>query len=156
MPTNPTKNRTPVLKVLVLPIHTLHVALSLETVEKVMPMPTIFKSGQTVLGLTHVDQQEAIVVDLHQKIFGTPSPQSAKYVVITRDRHQQAYAIPSLSLPSLQDLPLERLQPIPPDYRDRDSLGIASHILPPADGDSAPTLFLLDLNLLFAPVVPAV
>ncbi len=42
----------------------------------------------------------------------------------------------------------DRLQPLPADYRDRDALGIASHLFIQSD-DSTP-IFLLDSDRLWA------
>ncbi|MBW4522694.1 MAG: chemotaxis protein CheW [Scytolyngbya sp. HA4215-MV1] len=143
------QTRTPTLKVLVIPVQNLSLALKLEGVQKVVPTPQIFKSGEKTLGVAHFEDREAIVVDLHHKIFGAPSSQPERYVVLVQATDQQLYGIPTTTLPTLQELPLESLNPLPADYRDRDTLGIASHTVALPQQDTEQTLFLLDPDRLF-------
>jgi chemotaxis signal transduction protein len=144
-----TPTRTSALKVLVIPVQNLSLALKLEGVQKVVPTPQIFKSGQKSLGVAHFDDQEAIVIDLHQKIFGAPNAQPERYVVLVRASDQQLYGIPTTILPVLQEVPLESLNPLPVEYRDRDTLGIASHTVALPQPETEQTLFLLDPDRLF-------
>ncbi|OLP16313.1 hypothetical protein BST81_22220 [Leptolyngbya sp. 'hensonii'] len=143
------QTRSKTLRVLVIPLQNLHLALSLDGIQKVVRTPQVFKSGEKVLGVAHFEDQEVIIVDLHQQIFGVPNPQPEIYVVVVRATNQQLYGIPTPTLPGLQELPLESLNPLPPDYRARDTLGIASHTVSTQSAQEAQTLFLLDPDRLF-------
>jgi len=115
------------LPVLVFPFKDLHLALRLEGVQKVIRKPEIFRSGQKPLGMAHFEDQEAIVIDLHQKIYGCPNSQPEGHLVIVRSE-SQFYGIPVATLPTMMAIGVSTLRPLPAEYRDRDTLGIASHI----------------------------
>jgi purine-binding chemotaxis protein CheW len=52
-------------------------------------------------------------------------------------------------LPNVEDVPLLSLQAVTSEYRDRDTLGIASHIMQiPIKKSEPQTVFLLDSELL--------
>lgn len=109
-------------------------------VVKVIRTPEIFKSGQRALGIAHFEGREVVVVDLHQKIYGSTNVQYEKYVVIT-EVADQLYGILVTQLPTLVTIPWTELKPLPAEYRQRDPLGIASHVASIAQG----TVFLVDL-----------
>jgi chemotaxis signal transduction protein len=156
------------LQVLVFPFKDLHLALRLEGVQKVIRKPEIFRSGQKSLGMAHFEDQEAIVIDLHQRIYGHPNLQPESHLVIAKsvmaksvitELEPQLYGILVATLPTMMAIGVSALRPLPAEYRDRDPLGIASHIAtiqqhaapqnvaPQSTGSK--TLFLLDPMRLF-------
>lgn len=143
------KPKEATLQILVFPFKDLHLALRLEGVQKVIQTPEIFRSGQKLLGVTHFENREAIVIDLHQKIYGCPNPQPESHLVITQASDHQLYGIPVTMLPTLIRVAVSSLHPLPTEYRDRDTLGIASHITTLSQGTAIQTLFLLDPAQLF-------
>ena len=143
------KPKEATLQILVMPLQDLQLALRLEGIYKVIRMPEIFKSGRKALGVAHFEGEEAIVIDLHQKIYDCPNPQVEPYLILVLSSAQRLYSIPAPSLPSLVTIPVSTLKPLPADYRDRDTLGIASHIATVGQGTETRTFFLLDPDRLF-------
>lgn len=109
-------------------------------VQKVIPYPPVFSSGQKPVGLAHFEQQEVIVLDVHRYLFGQPSPTPPTHLVVARS-NGELYGIPCPTIPALVDVAPEQMQPLPPTYRQADTLGLASHVVRlPNDL----TLFVLD------------
>lgn len=149
------------LPVLIAPCQAIVFALPLAGVQKVIRSPQIFRSGAESLGITPFAGRDAIVLDLHQQLYGSPDPQPAAYVVIVQTRHDRLYGLPTQALPIMRQIPQSDLRPLPPDYRSRDRLGIASHVITLATDRAASdsqnadrsnnhqTLFLLDPDRIF-------
>lgn len=138
------------IKILVFPIGKLHLAAKLDGVIKVIRMPEIFKSGDKLLGIANFEDQEVIVVDIHEKIYGQSVSKAKGFLVIIQNT-KNLCGITVPSLPTIKEIPLSALQPLPNEYRDRDTLGIASHIAQvpmDKDKDTMQTAFLLDAELL--------
>ncbi|MEB3295268.1 MAG: chemotaxis protein CheW [Synechococcales bacterium] len=129
-------------RLLFFPIGQLFFALRLDGVAKIIPLPPVFKSGDRTLGMTQWQDQEIIVIDLHQQIYQRPAvvtPQQKDFLIIVAIEaanhglpsleHQSSsrmfYGIPATQLPILKAIPDVDLHTIPNDYRDRDPLGIA-------------------------------
>jgi chemotaxis signal transduction protein len=139
--------QVPTIKALAIEIQDLKLAIPLELLVKVIRTPTVFKSGDKWMGMTHLDQESLLVLDLYQKIYGTTNPQPIENLVIIRDLrngNDRLLGIPVSQLPTMVSLPTDQMQSLPSDYRDRDTLGIASHIVILNQGDQTETLFLLD------------
>lgn len=139
-----TKAKIATLRTLIFSVGQLHLAIRLEGVKKVLPMPEIFKSGNKLLGLTQVDQQEVIVIDLYQKIYGQPAAQTRGFLIVVQAESSR-YGMTAEILPTMKEIPLTDFHPVPPDYRDRDSLGIAEQMVQVTlDNKQVVTAFLLD------------
>jgi chemotaxis signal transduction protein len=136
---------SPTLSMLVAPFGNLCLAVPMAGVQKVIRTPEIFKSGARSLGVAHFEEREVIVVDLHQKIYGSANPQYEKYVVVTEISSGQLYGVLCTKLPTLLTLPWTELRPLPEDYRKRDPLGIASHVASIIQNGEPQTVFLVDL-----------
>lgn len=143
------QTQTPTLAVLVLPFKHLFLALHLTQVQQVLRMPEVYKGGQTSLGLAHFKEREAIVLDLHEKIYHCPNPEPERYLVVLATGDDRLFALPVVALPALVNLPTTELRPLPPDYREQDTLGIASHLATLTKGEQTQTIFLLDPERLF-------
>lgn len=147
-PTTP-KTRQPTVAALVMPFKDLFLATPVGDVRKVIRMPEIYKSGQKTLGLTHFGDREAIVVDLHQKIYQCPNPQFEKYLVVIQAEGDRLFGIPATTLPTLMHLPQAEFKELPAAYREFDTLGIASHLVTLETGHHTQTIFLLDPTRIF-------
>ena len=98
------------------------------------------------------DHEGLLVLDLHRKIYGIDTPQTIANLVIVKDPKSptnRLFGIPVSILPTMISLRQDELQPLPTDYRDRDSLGIASHMVISDHENQTETLFLLDPDRLF-------
>ena len=125
--TRSTKPKIATLKVLVFSLGHLYLAMRLEGVEKVIPMPEVIKSGAKSLGVTHFEDREAIVLDLYQTIYNRSATKGDGYLVMLQT-DQNLYGITVPTLPMMKELPVADFHPVPTDYRDRDALGIADQM----------------------------
>ena len=144
--------QVPTIKVLAIEIQDLKLAIPLELLVKVIRTPAVFKSGDKWMGMTHLDQESLLVLDLYQRIYGTTNPQAVENLVIIRDLRNgddRLLGIPVSKLPTMVSLRTDQIQSLPSDYRDHDTLGIASDIAILNQGDQTETLFLLDPDRLF-------
>jgi chemotaxis signal transduction protein len=135
------------IKILVFSIDNLTFGAKLDEVLKILPMPSIFKSGEKLLGVTNFEDREVLVVDLYQRVFDRPLPATQGFLLIF-DAKATLYGITVPTLPILREIPIADLHPLPVDYRDRDSLGIASHMVQIIEKETLQTVFLLDTSLL--------
>ncbi|MEN9215261.1 MAG: chemotaxis protein CheW [Gloeomargarita sp. DG02_3_bins_56] len=128
------------MKILHFPVGSLNLGLPLSQVQKVMPHPTVFSSGQKPIGLAHFEEQEVVVLDLHRFLLGQGNPHPPTHLIVVK-AGTELYGLPCAGLPALVDIPPEQIRQIPPSYQQADTLGLASHV---ARWDQDMTLFLLD------------
>ncbi len=141
---------TATVPVLVFPLKHLSLALRLEWVIKVIPLPEIFGSGQKAMGVAHFEDREITILDPYRQLYGVPNPAPFRYVVVVQPTSGNDYGIPVTTLPVFQELPLKSLRSLPSSYRQGDTLGIASHVaLIPTHPDQTQTIFLLDVEALW-------
>jgi purine-binding chemotaxis protein CheW len=85
---------------------------------------------------------------LYKRIYGKELNLAKGFLVIFAGLNC-LYGITITNLPNVENVPVNSLQPVPPAYRDRDTLGIASHTMQVSIKKSDPqTVFLLDSDLL--------
>lgn len=142
------------VKVLVIPCQKLLLAVPITEAVKVVRIPEIYRSGQRALGLANFDDKEVIVIDLHQKIYNLPNPEVEQYLIVIQPNKGCLFGIPSSSLPTLANLPEQEMKELPRDYRDRDALGIASHIVTLSQSEQSQTILLLDILRIFETFQP--
>lgn len=126
----------------------LTLACRIETVYKVVNCAQIHSSGLGPTGLTHVDGQTVVVIDLHRKLFNVSITGDPRYFVIIKPRRDNLVAIPVTTAPNLMDVQREQIRLLPQTYRQSDTLGIASHVAVIPNGEESLTLFILDENAL--------
>ncbi|MFN3361491.1 MAG: chemotaxis protein CheW [Pseudanabaenaceae cyanobacterium] len=132
------------LKLLIFPIGNLWLSLNLQSVKKVIPRPEIVKGRQEYLGLCVFDNQEVTVIDLYQKVLGQGTPQGKSYLIVL-ESPKGWYGLTIGSLPLMRDVSANQLHPVPPEYRERDTLNIASHMVQLSlQPDKPVPVFLLD------------
>lgn len=126
----------------------LNLAMGINSVVRIIPLPKIHRSGDKLLGMTTYEEQEVLVIDLHKQIYGQEIDISKGFLVIFAGKNS-LYGITIATLPNVEDVPVSMVQPLPREYRDRDTLGIASHMMQASIKKSEPqTVFLLDSELL--------
>ena len=126
----------------------LNLAMGINRVVRIIPLPKIHRSGDKLLGMTTYEEQEVLVIDLHKRIYGQEIDISKGFLVIFAGKNS-LYGITIATLPNVEDVPVSMVQPLPREYRDRDTLGIASHMMQASIKKSEPqTVFLLDSELL--------
>jgi chemotaxis signal transduction protein len=150
MKTTKAKPREACLPVLVTAFDTLNLALPMTGVQKVTHLPTVFRSGDTLMGVGYVDDREIIVVDLHYHLYGQTYPHQQGYLVKLQRPDGNIYGILVATLPVMADIPLSSLRTLPADYRNREALGIASHVAAIAPNQPEITVFLMDFAKIIA------
>jgi purine-binding chemotaxis protein CheW len=84
------------------------------------------------------------ILDLHQQLFGLKCLAPAAYVMVRRDR-QEMCSIPVDNMPTLTNVPIDRICTLPAELRETSPIGIASHvaIISTTTGDL--TVFILEI-----------
>ena len=142
------KKKEETLKFLIFTMGNLNLAMGIDSVIRIIPLPKIHRSGDKLLGLATYDEQEVLVIDLYKRIYGQEASISKGFLVIFAGK-SSLYGVTIAVLPNVEDVPVTNLQPVPSEYRDRDTLGIASHMMQVSIKKSSPqTVFLLDSDLL--------
>ena len=137
-----TKAEKATTKLLIYSVGKLYVAVPLDEVVKVIRAPEIFQSGEKTLGMSYFEGSEVLVVDLYHEIFGG-SGSASRYMIVMRGEAQEFYGVPVSGLPIMKDVLLKNVHPIPREYRDRDTLGVASHMVQILIEKEVQTIFLL-------------
>ena len=138
------------LKLIVFDIGKLTVAFPIERMHKIINRTPVHGSGLSHIGITHIDDREVTVVDLHQRLFGSAQADSPVegYLVIVQGNQGELFSIPTVNAPTLMEVPLSRIRVLPESYRRSDTLGIASHVTLIPQPENPLTIFLLDVNRL--------
>ncbi len=129
-------------KLLIFSVGKLYVAVPLDEVIKVIRTPEIFQSGEKTLGMSHFEGSEVLVVDLHREIMGGSLP-SNRYLIVMQGEVEDLFGIPVSGLPIMKDVLLKNVHSITNEYRDRDTLGVASHMVQLPINNEVQTIFLL-------------
>jgi chemotaxis signal transduction protein len=85
--------------------------IPIEDVAKIIPLPEVRISAQKVLGLAEIEQQQIIVLDLHYPLYGTNQNINAGYLILLHGRKGLQYGIATTSLPMIQAIGLNRIEP---------------------------------------------
>lgn len=137
------------LKLIVFTIGSLHLALRIESVYKVVERTPVYSSGLHHVGVAHMGDSEITVVDLNWQFFQSSSiSASGGYLVILQNTIDEFYGIPVPNTPALMEVPLSLFRVLPEAYRRADSLEVASHVAVIPQGSVPLTIFLLDVQLL--------
>ena len=135
------------VKLLVFDIGKLTLALPILHVQKVIRQNEVHSSGLSHVHLTHLQDRELAIVDLHQKIFGTSLIQSDRgYFIISKNIVGEPLGIVVSQAPTLIDVPASQIRQLPDAYRRSDTLKIASHVTVFSSVETATTIFVLDLS----------
>jgi chemotaxis signal transduction protein len=142
------KKKEETLKFLIFSMGNLNLAMGIDSVVRIIPLPQIHRSGNKLLGITTYEDQEVLVIDLYKQIYNQEVNLTKGFLVIFAGKYS-LYGLTIAALPNVEDVPVHKLQPVPAEYRDRDTLGIASHMMQVSIKKSDPqTVFLLDSELL--------
>lgn len=140
------------VKLLVFNIGKLTLALPILQVQKVIKHLPIYGSGLSHVNLTHLEDREVTVVDLHQKLFRTSlaaAYNTPGYFIITKNIVDEPLGIRVSEPPALIDVTTTQIRLIPDSYRRADTLEIASHVtVITQENQTCQTIFILDLTRL--------
>lgn len=142
---------TPNLKLVVFVMGSLHLALHIESVYKVVNQTAVYKTGMGSVGVAHVGDREVTVVDLYRRFFKESQISSSdlvSHLVLVQNTMGELYGIPVADTPVLIEVPLPMIRVLPQSYRGADTLDVASHVAVIPQEATALTIFLLDVDLL--------
>jgi chemotaxis signal transduction protein len=109
-----------------------------------IPMTKIDRIISSIfLGEDYSLTQNVDILDLHYHLTGEEivSPTS---IILWIDTHQQLAAIPIETVPVMMSVPLDRIRTLPSDFRQQNSIGIASHMaMITNDENTESTIFIL-------------
>jgi purine-binding chemotaxis protein CheW len=139
---------TDTLRLIIINLGHLTLACRIEAVYKVVNHSQIHSSGLGYTGLTTIDGQTVIVIDLHRKLFKSPLADEPEYFVIIKSQRSELLAIPVTESPNLMDVQREDIRVLPDAYRQSDTLAIANQIAIVPYKDKTLTIFVLDEHAL--------
>ncbi|HEY9669738.1 MAG TPA: chemotaxis protein CheW [Coleofasciculaceae cyanobacterium] len=146
-----TRQSTSLLKLVVFTIGNLNLALRIELVYKVVNHTSTYGSGLGAVGITHLNEGEITVLDLHQRLLKTNPVSESKsngYLVVVQNKIGELYGIPVAETPALIEVPLSMIRVLPESYRRADTLDVATHVAVIPQDETPLTVFLLDVDRL--------
>jgi chemotaxis signal transduction protein len=140
-------------KFIVFTIAGYHLALPIQTVLQVIAHPGVTDELRKS-GVVQVGRHMLRVLDLRQQLDADHSvtPTNTPFLVLTHHQPGELCAIPVSEPPNLLEFPAEMLRSLPQSAAQTGVLQVASHAATVSQGDSAETVFLLDLNRVLNPV----
>jgi len=156
-----TANECDSLRVIVFAIADYLFALPVGAVLKIISCPPISSTVESGIGIADLGSQTITILDLRQKLVSQPQarqvdevspvPTFQRFLLLTQTRTGELCGIPVDKPPSLIDIPLETVRPVPLSYRQVAKLSFASHmaVLPEGQGESI-NVFLLSMNQILA------
>lgn len=142
------------IKLLVFKIGKLTLALPVLQVQKIVKYNQVHGSGLSYVNLTHLDNQDIAIIDLHQKLFNVSLPKLSEnkgYFIISKKVTEESIGILVSEPPALVDIATTQIRLIPDTYRRLDTLEIASHVtVITQENETSETVFILDLESLVA------
>ena len=132
------------LKFLIFSMGNLNLAMGIDSVIRIIPLPTIHRSGNKLLGITTYEDQEVLVIELYKRIYGQESSIDNGFLVIFAGI-RSLYGSTIASLPNVQDVPVNNLQPVPLEYRARSTSGMDRYMnqVPLKKQEKFATVFLI-------------
>ncbi|MCU0536709.1 MAG: chemotaxis protein CheW [Hydrococcus sp. Prado102] len=127
-------------------------AFPVESVLKIIPYPPAIREVEYGIGIADWGEQTVTVVDLRQKFLPNDkrssesfSPDhSYRFLILLQTRTGELCGIPVEQSPTLIDIPVATIRPVPLSYRHIAGLSFASHmaVLPQSEGKEALKIFL--------------
>ena len=137
------------LKVLVFEIADYLFALPISVIFKVINCPPITYTAERGLGIADFEEYTVTVVNLAQRL----SPQSMdiqtlnnRFLILTQTHQGELCGIAINESPSLIELPLKNIRPLPLSYRQMNPLNIATHLAVLPESEESRKVFLLGMG----------
>lgn len=123
-------------------------ALPLEAIVKIIRCPAqlgVFRRGISIL---EIEQQTVTVVDLCYRLQPDrpTDPADRRFLMLVQTHSGDLCGIPVATFPSLIDLPVTMVQPIPPVYRKVHDIRFASHMVNMTKADQTERILLIGMN----------
>jgi hypothetical protein len=100
-----------------------------------------------IISNIHLDEdytliQQVEILDLHDRLTGVAIANPTAIAIFTSDTGQ-LLGIPIATIPTLIDVPLDRIRTLPSEFRTNNAIGIASHVAIIYDSIATSTIFIL-------------
>ena len=128
-------------------------ALPVGAVQKISLCPPIKNSLEAGLGTIDLGDETATVVDLEAKFAPHQDHNfTRRYLLLTQTHSGEKCGLIATSPPSMVEIPLSTIRPLPPYYRESGNLGFISHlaVLPQEKEEETLDVFLLGMRELFS------
>ena len=120
-------------------------ALPVEAVIRAIVYPANRTALTNGIGMMNLGDETVTIVDLRDKFTKTdPTHDSSGFLILFKTQSNELCGLPVKDAPTLMDIPLSAIRPLPLAYREVNQLTFASHAaIVPQDGDLAPLEILL-------------
>ena len=145
----PTTKKEQLVKLLLFTLGNLNLALSIDSVKKILNYLPVHSSGLGFTGITHLDEREITVIDLHKKLFRQSfkvAPNTKGYLILAKNSLGESFGIWVKQAPTLIDIYLSQMRVLPESYRRSDTLEMASHVLILPSESESTTVFVVDAD----------
>ena len=100
-----------------------------------------------IISNVHLDEdctliQHVEILDLHDRLTGVAIANPTAIAIFAND-NGQLLGIPIATVPTLIDVPLDRIRTLPSEFRTNNAIGIASHVALIDDSIATTTIFIL-------------
>jgi hypothetical protein len=96
----------------------INLLIPIADVAKIIPLPEVRASGHGILSLANIEDEQAIVLDLHYPLYGRNQPDlfaavhPDRYLVLLHGHKGLQYGLAAPELPLIQKITCDQLQPI--------------------------------------------
>jgi chemotaxis signal transduction protein len=123
-------------------------ALPVEAVIRSIPYPTAKPMLREGIGMVNIGEQTITIVDFRQKFTSIdPKTDDSKFLILFNTHAGELCGLPVKDAPSLLDLPLTTIRPLPIAYRQVNQLSFASHLAIVPQGEDLEPLQILLLGM---------
>ncbi len=132
----PTVTAEPMIELVIFDICDVSFGIPIAKIDRVVSNTSITDSHPLPAG--------SQILDLHQQLFGIKCLAPAAYLIVRRDR-QEMCSIPADNLPTLTNVPIDRIGTLPTELRETSPIGIASHVARISTSTEDLTVFILEI-----------
>jgi chemotaxis signal transduction protein len=96
----------------------INLLIPIADVAKIIPLPEVRASSHGILGLANIENEQAIVLDLHYPLYGSNQPNlfaavhPDRYLVLLQGSKGLQYGLVAPELPLIQKIACDQFQPI--------------------------------------------
>jgi chemotaxis signal transduction protein len=118
-------------------------ALPMNAIVKVVSCPPSLMNSTHKVELLHFGNHSITVLNLHQHFAQASS--GGKFLVVTRSKQEELYALMVDTPPDLRDLPVSAIRKLPESYRQGHPLSIASCVAVLPQSEGVLSVFIIDM-----------
>jgi chemotaxis protein histidine kinase CheA len=120
-------------------------ALPMNAIAKVVNCPPQIAKSASNIELFHFGNHSITVLNLHNH-FKQPTTTEGKFLVVTKQKKQELYALLVDTPPDLMDVSISAIRQLPESYRQRHSMSIASCVVVLPQVEDVTSIFVIDME----------